>query len=79
VNWQGIHGRAATSGLLPINAATTPTTMTRMSTALDLRVLCAANPDTDPGPVDFCWGFFATFDLGHCAWITVGEPRARLY
>jgi len=46
VNWQGIRGRAAGSGLLPINAATTPTKMTHVSTALDLWVLCAANPDT---------------------------------
>ena len=46
VNWQGIRYRAATSGLLPINAATTPTKMTHVSTALDLWVLCAANPDT---------------------------------
>ena len=55
VNWQGIRYRAATSGLLPINAATTPTKMTHVSTALDLWVLCAANPDTACG---FLLGLF---------------------
>jgi SH3-like domain-containing protein len=82
VTWQGIRGWAATSGLLPINAATTPTTTTHVSTALDLWVFCAANPDTDPGAVGFCYGFFAALDLGQCAWITesmtVGE-LGRVY